>query len=231
MRMPFDLLTLLVAAIQVFTALGSVSYEKRDDAAPTEIQIITVTAAPSIPSEAPQYVSDEVFTSAVLNSTNFFRAEHNATDVAYNETLAAFASEYLSDNENCDFVHSGGPYGENLAIGYADVVGAIDAWGNERDEYNFDDPDFDTRTGHFTQLVWRNTTDVGCGRKLCGERGWFLVCEYSPRGNILGAFGEAVNRPVNSSATTMMGKRGLATGVLAPTIGIWLGAAFLCDWL
>ncbi|KAK3395042.1 CAP domain-containing protein [Podospora didyma] len=166
---------------------------------------MTITVAPAIPSTAPQFVSDDAFTSAVLNSTNLFRTQHNATSVTYNETLAQYASDYLntgdSDNDDDDacppFEHSGGPYGENLALGCSDVQGCVDMWGNERSMYNFDDPQFGMDTGHFTQLVWKNTTDVGCGRKLCGgNRGWYLVCEYWPRGNVIGQFPEEVGRQV-----------------------------------
>lgn len=66
-------------------------------------------------------------------------------------------------------------------------------------EYNYSDPNFTEETGHFTQLVWKNTTTVGCGSRLCGERGWYLVCEYWPRGNVIGEFGDQVDRPKNGS--------------------------------
>ena len=55
---------------------------------------------------------------------------------------------------------------------------AVDAWGNERDEYDFNNPQFTEQTGHFTQLVWKNTTTVGCGRKFCNGinsvSGWYV---------------------------------------------------------
>jgi uncharacterized protein YkwD len=164
----------------------------------TRVSTVTVTAPPSTPSASPEYTSDPLFTSAILNSTNTYRLQHSAANVTYNNTISAFASSYLSKvKDSCTFAHSGGPYGENLALGYPDVVASIDAWGDERREYNFDKPGFDEATGHFTQLVWKNTTTVGCGRVDCGEgKGWYLVCEYWPRGNVIGAFGDMVGRPV-----------------------------------
>ncbi|KAL1895422.1 hypothetical protein Sste5346_005228 [Sporothrix stenoceras] len=166
----------------------------------------TVTVAPSLPSNAPEYVSDKLFQSAILNSTNFFRSEHNATAITWNKTIAAFADEYLANDTDCTFAHSGGPYGENIAVGFQSVHGAIDAFGLEREKYNYNDPGFSEATGHFTQLVWKASTTVGCGRRLCGgnsagekSTGWFLVCEYWPRGNVIGQFAQEVGRQVNGT--------------------------------
>jgi hypothetical protein len=52
-------------------------------------------------------------------------------------------------------------------------------WGNERDKYDFQKAEFNKKTGHFTQLVWKGTTDVGCGKKagvrdLTGGGFWFV---------------------------------------------------------
>ncbi|KAK3316018.1 CAP domain-containing protein [Apodospora peruviana] len=187
----------------------------------TIVHTITRTIQPSIPSDSPQFVSTKTFTSAILNSTNFFREEHNATTVNYNETLAQFAQDYLDDNDNDNpdscpkFKHSGGPYGENLALGCSDVQSCVDAWGNERDQYDFGDPGFDHETGHFTQLVWKNTTDVGCGRKLCDKKGWYLVCEYWPRGNVLGQFGDAVQAQVSAATHPWAGGMPIPASLMA----------------
>jgi hypothetical protein len=47
--------------------------------------------------------------------------------------------------------------------------------------------------GHYTQLVWRATTQVGCATVQCttgspfGGGNWtFTVCDYSPPGNYVG---------------------------------------------
>jgi hypothetical protein len=84
----------------------------------------------------------------------------------------------------------GGPTGENLAAGYANASAAVDAWGLEREHYDWNQPGFSEATGHFTQVVWSNTTTVGCGRKACngdgGTPGYYVVCEYYPPGNVEG---------------------------------------------
>lgn len=163
---------------------------------------VTVTVAPAIPSDEPSFTNEDKFTSAILNSTNFYRDEHNATALTWNDTLSDFADDYLSDS-NCKFAHSGGPYGENLAEGYHNATASVEGWGNEREQYNFGDPGFGEKTGHFTQLVWKNTTDVGCAAKLCGTKGWYLVCEYWPRGNVEGEYKEAVSKEVGGGARSL----------------------------
>lgn len=76
------------------------------------------------------------------------------------------------------------------------MTAAVDAWGNERDDYDFSNPGFSEQAGHFTQLVWKNTSTVGCARMYCGSAnmGWYLVCEYSPRGNVIGSFDQQVQK-------------------------------------
>ena len=158
--------------------------------------ITTVTiAGPTTPPSA-QYTDPPILKEAVLNSTNTFRYQHDAVALVWNDTLAKFADKAA---DPCKFAHTIGPYGENLAQGYANVTAAIDAWGYERDLYDFDKGDFATEWGHFTQLVWQNTTNVGCGVKDCGKTaGWILFCEYSPRGNILRQFQDNVKKQSNS---------------------------------
>ncbi|KAL5345611.1 hypothetical protein ACLOAV_009365 [Pseudogymnoascus australis] len=134
---------------------------------------------------------------AILETHNFYRKEHNASALAWNRTSAAFAADWA---EACEFKHSGGLTGENLAAGYPNATASIDAWGTERDEYDFNKADFSHETGHFTQVVWKDTTTVGCGRRKCdgrgGSPGWYVVCEYYPPGNVIGAFEENVQEQV-----------------------------------
>ncbi|KAI1102473.1 PR-1-like protein [Jackrogersella minutella] len=186
------------------------------------VQTVVITVAPPIPSEAPSFVDPDAFTSAILNSTNHYRQRYNATAVSWNGTLAAFASSYVGarskrdGGQTCKMAHSGGPYGENLALGCSDAGSCVDMWAGEAPQYDYADPAFTEATGHFTQLVWRNTTDVGCGAKLCpGNYGWYLACEYWPRGNIIGAFGDEVGEPESGAVGMRVDGVLVAAAVLA----------------
>jgi len=65
-------------------------------------------------------------------------------------------------------------------------------WYDEVKIYDFKKPTgFSMDTGHFTQLVWLDTTQVGCGMVQCkGNDIW--VCQYETPGNWEGQFREKV---------------------------------------
>ncbi|KAK6359457.1 hypothetical protein TWF696_000613 [Orbilia brochopaga] len=168
------------------------------------------------------YTSDEVFQDTVLNITNTYRDWYNATALEWNDTLAEAAERAVDD---CIFQHSGQEYGENLAAGYPNVTAAITGWKDEVDDYDYGDPDFSTETGHFTQLVWQNATQVGCARKECGGKdeapGWFIACEYSPHGNVLGEFGDNVDEQVRGPGSGAVRPEAWMAGL----VGMWLVVA------
>ncbi|PWY86917.1 PR-1-like protein [Aspergillus heteromorphus CBS 117.55] len=157
---------------------------------------VVITLAPTAP-HPPSYTSEQTFQDAVLSVSNAYRKAHNATHLLWNETLTTYAQNWA---DGCKWQHSHGPYGENLAFGYPNASAAVTAWGDEGLEYNFQEPTgFTEETGHFSQLVWRATTDVGCAAVNCGydetkngsgsyerPQGWYVVCEYAPPGNVMG---------------------------------------------
>ena len=120
---------------------------------------LTSTVSSPLPSatSSPEWTSPPLFISTLLNTTNTYRSLTSASALIWNTTLATYASSYASQ---CLFKHSGGPYGENLAEGYANVSEAVGAWGEERKGYKHGEG-FSESTGHWTQLVWGGTTSVG----------------------------------------------------------------------
>lgn len=134
------------------------------------------------------------FQSTMVDGHNDKRAKHESTgSLEWDDSLAQYAQNY-ADKYDCSgsLTHSGGPYGENLAVGYTSQ-GTIDAWYNEIEKYNWSDPGFSESTGHFTQVVWKSTTKVGCGSKQCGGSvGTYIICSYNPAGNFIGDFSENV---------------------------------------
>jgi uncharacterized protein YkwD len=132
----------------------------------------------------------------LLAEHNRYREAHCAEPLAWSEHLEDIAAQWADEllSRGCPLEHSQHRYGENLAAG---SPGALDAarvvwlWYEEVELYDFDRPDFSMETGHFTQVVWRGTRELGCAQTSCdGIDIW--VCNYAPAGNVLNAFAQNV---------------------------------------
>jgi len=140
----------------------------------------------------------------ITNHINTYRQKHKSKLISHNPIILQFSQSYSDTLLNTNtFSHSNNKsYGENLyksfsskAVSSQDLVThvkkAIDSWYNEIKYYNFETAQFSSQTGHFTQLVWNNSTEYGVGISYKG--GEVVVCmNYNPRGNILGQFKQNV---------------------------------------
>ena len=118
------------------------------------------------------------------------------SDLTWSDDLANIAADWAA---GCVFEHSGrndpgGSFGENIAYFSGPNSGAEDAvegWASEVAFYDYQNNTCDDgeQCGHYTQIVWRDTTTVGCGVADCnmmGADGHFFVCNYDPPGNWVG---------------------------------------------
>ena len=143
----------------------------------------------------------ETVRSDMLTRHNLYRSQHQVSDltrVAAIESIAQSYSEYLATNNIFD--HSSNTYlgeslGENLYWGYGlSSIGndAVDSWYEEIEDYDFNNPGYKSGIGHFTQLVWKNSQQLGCGIG-CGSNNYcYVTCNYYPAGNYLGQFASNV---------------------------------------
>merc|ERR1719265_1961810 len=95
--------------------------------------------------------------------------------------------------------------GENLAMGStATGTRGVDMWYDEiKLTPGGSVSSFSSGTGHYTQVVWRETTDLGCGVYKS-----LLNCQYGVGGNMGGQFSQNVNGPVKSSSQCPDGASG-----------------------
>ena len=140
----------------------------------------------------------------------------------YDATLAAQAQAYADtcptehgtaasrDNagENLFWAASSGP---SPPINYTD---AVESWYSEISDYLFPTSASGAIsnggvTGHFTQIVWKDTTQVGCGGNTgCTNKfgtGWnnnVVVCRYNPPGNWAGEYYVKVGSLASPPATS-----------------------------
>ncbi len=96
-------------------------------------------------------------------------------------------------------------YGENLykievfGGGSNDVTcgQAVKLWYDEIKNYNFDHPNL-VVSGHFTQVVWKSTEEIGCAKSYSAKSyTTYLVCNYNPMANFIGSEKENVPKLVS----------------------------------
>jgi len=134
-----------------------------------------------------------------LQTHNNYRTLHGVPAVTWSETVAASAQDYA---DTCPSDHSGSGYGENLAWASYNmgVSSVVQMWYDEEPDYDYDNPGFSSETGHFTQVVWKATTEIGCAFATGCDSNWpymanAWVCQYNPPGNYIGQFAENVFPP------------------------------------
>ena len=140
------------------------------------------------------------FDERLLEAQNRARADMGQRPLEWNAQLAKDAKLWADKlAETGRFEHSPDepgmePQGENL---WAGTPGAyqpetmIGLWVAEKRDYKPGVFPNNSRSGdvanvsHYTQVVWRETTHVGCSMSR-GKREEVLVCRYSTPGNVIG---------------------------------------------
>ena len=82
-------------------------------------------------------------------------------------------------------------WGKNLFGGGGRAYTALDAardWYSEISKFHYGVLNGSNwyASGHYTQMVWRNTTQVGMGQAVCSDGSIVIVAEYDPPGNYMG---------------------------------------------
>jgi len=127
-------------------------------------------------------------------------------DLTWDEELETIAQRWANQ---CFQVHDGCRDVERFKVGQniaatsssgenkSTLEEMIQSWYDEVRNFDrryisaFTDDEDDDIVGHYTQIVWADTTKIGCGRMKFKEKktGWnthFLVCNYGPSGNVEG---------------------------------------------
>ena len=133
-----------------------------------------------------------------IDTHNAYRSKVNVGPLTWSNELATYAKawgQHLAEI-GCEMEHrpkSGEwaqKYGENLywCSGYAATPAkAVNSWGEEKKDYDggvMNNKNF--VAGHYTQMIWANTTQVGCAIIQCSDGAYIVVCNYNPAGNYWG---------------------------------------------
>ncbi|CAM8925163.1 unnamed protein product [Rhodiola kirilowii] len=126
-----------------------------------------------------------------------FLAAHSSARTAvgvaplvWSVTVANYAQRYADSHRgDCRMVHSGGPYGENLAWSSGEllIAQAVQMWVDEKKDYDYGSNTCRSGAvcGHYTQVVWRNSKSLGCAKVRCNNGGTLITCNYDPPGNYI----------------------------------------------
>ncbi len=150
-------------------------------------------------------VDSEVMTKA----HNDLRQKYGSPPLTYSNTLEEAAKKWAKklQSRDCRMSHSFGETGENLywASPYTLIKTdtrkkktrtsslqnitdkrVVKSWHEEVKWY-----DYETNScqkgqvcGHFTQVIWNTTKELGCAAIACKDFSQIWVCEYAPAGNI-----------------------------------------------
>ena len=128
------------------------------------------------------------FVLAAIKKHNIYRACHNAQPLLPNCEIMEISQKYA---ETMPSSHSGAEFhgdwmGENLYW----ITGkkpngedAVDAWYNEIVDYDFNShTSKGGKVGHFTQLIWKNSKEIGVGY-YCNNEKCCVSANYFPGGN------------------------------------------------
>mmetsp|Transcript_73274 Transcript_73274/g.212231 ORF Transcript_73274/g.212231 Transcript_73274/m.212231 type:complete len:321 (-) Transcript_73274:5-967(-) len=157
------------------------------------------------------------FADDILRAHNVVRQRAGLVSLSWSSALESMARARVQKlaGEGCFIRHSplhqrweeaGFQYvGENLykVINMAPTgVDVVDAWYAELEDYNYGSVGATCTKqrcagrssppcmlGHFTQVMWAKTTDLGCAIEECPnqeQRTFVSVCNYGPGGNIVG---------------------------------------------
>ncbi|HET7203122.1 MAG TPA: CAP domain-containing protein [Steroidobacteraceae bacterium] len=164
---------------------------------------VTPQVTPAARSATP--VTEPAAVAGITAAHNRVRARVGVPPLKWNPQLAEVARRWANACVDRDAArgmldHSSGrsdlfpgPLGENLHATTAPVanpVEAVEDWAGEARDYDYDRNACrdGAMCGHYTQVVWRTTREVGCAVGSCPRlrfRGT-LVCNYWPAGNWVG---------------------------------------------
>ena len=122
----------------------------------------------------------------MLSVHNSVRAGLKLPPLQWSNTLAAFSQKWADTlvAKNRTAHNPSSPYGENIFVSGVGSTPSrvVKEWASESRDYSYRTNACTGDCGHYTQIVWRQTSKVGCGVARDSRREVW-VCSYDPPGN------------------------------------------------
>lgn len=162
--------------------------------------------------KAPPTPPPAVNPDACKEAHNKFRALHGSSPLEWNDNLTKIAQtraeelleigKLIHDTEELKRLKQGENLYSSSSFTYRTCKEAVESWYGEVKDYNYDNPASSTGViGHFTQVVWKGSKQLGVGLAAkrdpnTGYEKTYIVARYYPAGNVEGHFKENVGREV-----------------------------------
>ena len=137
---------------------------------------------------------DAAFQKDLLEEHNLQRKEVGVTPIGWSTDLAqdalGWAKELAQRGGGLQHDPNRKKEGENIwagTAGHRSFTEMVSAWSREKKDFIYGPLEYNNlgKVGHYTQMIWKSTTKVGCALASNGKMD-YLVCRYSPQGNYTG---------------------------------------------
>lgn len=151
-------------------------------------------------------ISGDKFEDEFLKAHNEYRRKHGVPPLEISKKLCKYAEEWAKTiAKKGSMEHRDqNDYGENIFYAWSSdpnftVSGKdpVDKWYSEIKDHPFGREPTSLGSGHFTQVVWEDTKEVGVGMAKSKEGQVYVVANYYPPGNVMGSFATKVRPPIN----------------------------------
>ena len=129
---------------------------------------------------------------------NKVRADLRLPPLKWSKQLASFAQAWANSlvaSGACNLQHRpNNEYGENLYMFSSSAsfkpIKASLAWYAEKEKYTYSKigEAGSANSMHYTQMIWKATTEMGAGMATCTNGGVIVVANYNPSGNYTGEY-------------------------------------------
>ncbi|XP_046397298.1 uncharacterized protein LOC124164140 isoform X2 [Ischnura elegans] len=140
---------------------------------------------------------EDTFEQDCLRAHNEFRQKHGVPPLKLNKKICKFSEEWakrlaarghIEHRVNCE-------YGENIFLIWSTnpdfkVTGRepVENWYSEIKEHTFGQEPTNLKSGHFTQVVWKDSAELGVAMAKSRKGQVFVVANYYPPGNYIGSY-------------------------------------------
>lgn len=125
----------------------------------------------------------------LIDAHNFYRKKVGVPEIRYSNELSLEAKKVaLMNAKRQNLIHTKSVLGENLYFSSSSTTPkeVVDDLASEEEYFSHRNRKFNSRCGHYTQIIWKSSLKVGAAIYLDKDGGEYWALVYSPAGNQFG---------------------------------------------